>query len=60
MNVPSLERSVALQRRVLAATSVSYIVVLLDTSIVNVALHRISVSLETQIAGLGHTNQFPL
>ena len=52
MNVPSLERSGALQRRVLAATSVSYIVVLLDTSIVNVALHRISVSLETQIAGL--------
>ena len=42
----------AIQRRVLAATSVSYVVVLLDTSIVNVALDRISVSLGTQIAGL--------
>ena len=31
-----------LQRRVLAATSVSYIVVILDTSIVNVALGRIA------------------
>jgi MFS transporter, DHA2 family, methylenomycin A resistance protein len=41
-----------MQRRVLAATSVSYVVVLLDTSIVNVALNRISVSLATDIAGL--------
>jgi len=41
-----------LQRRVLAATSVSYIVVILDTSIVNVALERIAHSLATDIAGL--------
>jgi DHA2 family methylenomycin A resistance protein-like MFS transporter len=46
------EYSDVLQRRVLAATSVSYIVVLLDTSIVNVALPRISASLATQIEGL--------
>jgi MFS transporter, DHA2 family, methylenomycin A resistance protein len=46
------EHSGALQRRILAATSVSYIVVLLDTSIVNVALPRISTSLATEIAGL--------
>ncbi|RDK02989.1 MFS transporter [Paraburkholderia lacunae] len=42
----------AIQRRVLAATSVSYVVVVLDTSIVNVALDRISVSLATHIASL--------
>ncbi|PRC92515.1 MFS transporter [Solimicrobium silvestre] len=42
----------AAQRRVLMATAISYVVVLLDTSIVNVALDRISVSLGTQIAGL--------
>jgi len=46
------EHSGAIQRRVLTATSVSYIVVLLDTSIVNVALPRISASFATQIAGL--------
>lgn len=42
----------ALQRRVLAATSISYVVVILDTSIVNVALERIAHSLATDIAGL--------
>ncbi|MCI3204478.1 MFS transporter [Pandoraea capi] len=42
----------ALQRRVLAATSISYIVVILDTSIVNVALERIAGALSTDIAGL--------
>ncbi|MFM0282060.1 Major Facilitator Superfamily protein [Burkholderia sp. GAS332] len=52
MNVPNPENNGAIQRRVLAATSVSYVLVLLDTSIVNVALGRISVSLATQIAGL--------
>ena len=41
-----------LQRRVLAATSISYAVVLLDASIVNVALERISKALATDIAGL--------
>jgi DHA2 family methylenomycin A resistance protein-like MFS transporter len=41
-----------MQRRILAATSVSYVIVVLDTSIVNVALERISVSLATDIAGL--------
>jgi DHA2 family methylenomycin A resistance protein-like MFS transporter len=39
-------------RRVLAATSVSYFIVILDTSIVNVALERISVALSMPIAGL--------
>ncbi|QAU23215.1 DHA2 family efflux MFS transporter permease subunit [Dyella sp. M7H15-1] len=41
-----------LARRVLAATSISYIVVILDTSIVNVALERIAHGLSTDIAGL--------
>jgi DHA2 family methylenomycin A resistance protein-like MFS transporter len=39
-------------RRVLAATSVSYFIVILDTSIVNVALERISTALAIPIAGL--------
>ncbi|MGN6648426.1 MFS transporter [Trinickia sp.] len=39
-------------RRVLAATSVSYFIVILDTSIVNVALERISVALSIPITGL--------
>lgn len=39
-------------RRVLAATSVSYVIVLLDTSIVNVALNDIATSLATHIEGL--------
>jgi MFS transporter, DHA2 family, methylenomycin A resistance protein len=41
-----------LQRRVLAATSISYIVVILDTSIVNVALGSIADALATNTAGL--------
>jgi MFS transporter, DHA2 family, methylenomycin A resistance protein len=41
-----------LQRRVLAATSISYIVVILDTSIVNVALGSIANALATDTAGL--------
>jgi DHA2 family methylenomycin A resistance protein-like MFS transporter len=42
----------ASQRRVLAATSVSYVVVLLDTSIVNVALDRISIAFAVHVTGL--------
>ena len=42
----------SLQRRVLAATSLSYVVVLLDASIVNVALKPIGDALGTPIAGL--------
>jgi DHA2 family methylenomycin A resistance protein-like MFS transporter len=38
--------------RVLAAASLSYVVVILDTSIVNVALERIAGALATDIAGL--------
>lgn len=41
-----------IQRRVLAVTSISYIVVLLDTSIVNVALERIAGTRSTDISGL--------
>ncbi len=40
------------QRLILAAASVSYIVVILDTSIVNVALKRIGADLSTDVAGL--------
>ncbi|AJJ17869.1 MFS transporter [Yersinia intermedia] len=43
------------QRRVLLATSLSYIIVILDTSIVNVALSSISLSLHTTITGLQWT-----
>jgi len=39
-------------RRVLAATSVSYVVVLLDTSIVNVALDSLSTAFGANISGL--------
>jgi len=46
------DNSGSVQRRVLMATAISYVIVLLDTSIVNVALDRISVSLGIQIAGL--------
>lgn len=42
----------AAQRRVLAATCISYVVVLLDTSIVNVALERLSTAFDVQMAGL--------
>ena len=47
-----MQNTRALQRRVLAATSISYIVVILDTSIVNVALGSIADALSTDIAGL--------
>lgn len=40
------------RRLVLATTSVSYIVVILDTSIVNVALDRIASGLSIEVAGL--------
>jgi DHA2 family methylenomycin A resistance protein-like MFS transporter len=46
------QTSAANQRRVLAATSLSYVVVLLDASIVNVALDRLSLGLATDVAGL--------
>jgi DHA2 family methylenomycin A resistance protein-like MFS transporter len=42
----------ALPRWTLAATSISYTIVLLDASILNVALNQISDSLEADIAGL--------
>ncbi|MEO6917840.1 MAG: MFS transporter [Collimonas sp.] len=41
-----------LSRRVLAATSISYTIVLLDASIVNVALEQISGTLHSNVAGL--------
>jgi DHA2 family methylenomycin A resistance protein-like MFS transporter len=40
------------QRRVLLATSISYVIVILDTSIVNVALERIASGLAGSVAGL--------
>jgi hypothetical protein len=40
------------RRRVVAATSISYVVVIPDTSIVNVALERIASDLGTDITGL--------
>src|SRR5262245_25799363 len=40
------------QRLILAAASVSYIIVILDTSIVNVALERIAADLSTDVTGL--------
>lgn len=42
----------ALRRRVLAATSISYVLVLLDASIVNVGLDSIAGALGTRTAGL--------
>jgi hypothetical protein len=42
----------AAQRHVVAATSISYIVVVLDTSIVNVALEKIAGGLQTDLSGL--------
>ncbi|PGH39186.1 MAG: MFS transporter [Candidatus Nephrothrix sp. EaCA] len=47
-----MKSSSLLQQRVLAATGISYIVVILDASIVNVALERISNALHTHISGL--------
>ncbi|MGF6571445.1 DHA2 family methylenomycin A resistance protein-like MFS transporter [Paraburkholderia sp. GAS333] len=40
------------QRQVLFATSISYVIVILDTSIVNVALERIATGLAGSVAGL--------
>ena len=40
------------QRRVLLATSISYVIVILDTSIVNVALERIAASLAGSVSDL--------
>lgn len=40
------------QARVLLATSLSYVIVILDTSIVNVALEPISASFQTGVSGL--------
>lgn len=40
------------QKRALIATSLSYVIVILDTSIVNVALEPIAASLRSDIAGL--------
>ena len=40
------------QKRVLTATSLSYVVVILDTSIVNVALEPVAASLASDITGL--------
>jgi MFS transporter, DHA2 family, methylenomycin A resistance protein len=48
----SMPWSRQVQRLVLAATSVSYVVVILDTSIVNVALDRIASGLSIDVAGL--------
>lgn len=47
---PELDPRIA--RKVLAATSISYTMVLLDTSIVNVALEQIGLSLGSHVAGL--------
>lgn len=40
------------QRRMLLATSISYVIVILDTSIVNVALERIATGFAGSVAGL--------
>lgn len=47
-----MDVAIIARRRVLAATSISYAVVLLDTSIVNVALDSLSTAFGTHIAGL--------
>ena len=46
-------------RRILAATSISYVVVILDTSIVNVALERLSVAFSAPIESLRVRAQRP-
>lgn len=47
-----MELSTRYQRQVLIATSLSYVVVILDTSIVNVALESISTTFGSDITGL--------
>ena len=46
------DTSIAARRRVLAATSISYVVVVLDTSIVNVTLDSLSAAFDTHVSGL--------
>lgn len=46
------QHGASVQRRILLATSISYVIVLLDTTIVNVALDRIAGALRTDMAGL--------
>lgn len=46
------QKDTAIQRRIVAATSISYVVVILDTTIVNVALDRIGTALMMGISGL--------
>ena len=50
--LPLVVPDATLQRRVLAATAISYVVVILDTSIVNVALERIADAFTAGVAGL--------
>ena len=50
--LPVLVSDATLQRRVLAATAISYVVVILDTSIVNVTLERIADAFTAGITGL--------
>ncbi|HTH72999.1 MAG TPA: MFS transporter, partial [Trinickia sp.] len=40
------------ERSVLLATSLSYVVVILDTTIVNIALARIAAAMNSDVAGL--------
>ncbi|QIH10762.1 MULTISPECIES: MFS transporter [unclassified Pseudomonas] len=47
-----MEQTSSYQRKVLIATSLSYVVVILDTSIVNVALESISSAFNSDISGL--------
>jgi DHA2 family methylenomycin A resistance protein-like MFS transporter len=47
-----LTNNSAMARRVLAATSISYTIVLLDASIVNVALEQIGTTLRSNVTGL--------
>lgn len=51
-NAATAALAAAQRRRVLAATSISYFIVILDTSIVNVALERIATALSMRISGL--------
>lgn len=46
------QATAAARRRVLAATGISYVIVLLDTSVVNVALDSLATTFNTPISGL--------
>ena len=50
--MPLPERGPHIARQVLAATSISYTLVLLDASIVNVALEQIGTTLGSPVTGL--------